>query len=112
MSPERRAYYKKKLEDLIAELNADLAQDDGAAEVVKLDTSIGRLSRMDAMQSQQMALELQRRQKNAILRAENSLKRIDQGTYGVCGRCKKPISEDRMEAQPDSAFCVPCLDRG
>ena len=79
-----------------------------SAEVVELDTSIGRLSRMDAMQNQQMALELRRRQENQLLRIKNALKRMDQGQYGLCGKCKKPIAEERLEASPDVVMCVRC----
>ena len=76
--------------------------------MVQLDTSIGRLSRMDAMQNQQMALELRRRQEQQLQRIANALKRMDKGTYGLCGKCKQPIAEDRLEVSPDVVMCVRC----
>ena len=68
---------------------------------VKLDTSLGRLFRNDAMQSQQLALEMKRRREQLLARIQTVLDRIEQGTYGLCGRCRQPIASERLEAQPD-----------
>ncbi len=37
---------------------------------------------------------------------EDALRRLDQGTYGLCEACGRPISDDRLEAQPAARFCV------
>lgn len=39
---------------------------------------------------------------------EKSLKRIEDGTYGVCKYCDKPIDEKRLLARPTSSACVEC----
>jgi DnaK suppressor protein len=39
---------------------------------------------------------------------EAALKRIDEGTYGICSRCGKSISEERMEVLPYATLCVEC----
>jgi RNA polymerase-binding protein DksA len=44
-----------------------------------------------------------------LLRAINeALQRIDAGTYGSCGRCGKPIAEERLEAIPYANRCIDC----
>ena len=108
MDTDRINYFRSRLEDLALEIKEDLSISKDSAGIVELDTSIGRLSRMDAMQSQQMALELRRRQENQLLRIQNALKRMDQGRYGLCGKCKKPISDERLETSPDVVMCVRC----
>ena len=108
MEPERILYFRKRLETLSKEVNEALNASKDSANVVELDTAIGRLSRMDAMQNQQMALELRRRQENQLLRIKNALKRMDQGRYGLCGKCKEPIAEERLEGSPDVIMCVQC----
>ena len=35
-----------------------------------------------------------------------ALKRIDDGTYGTCARCGKPIPEERLEAKPYASLCI------
>ena len=108
MDVDRLAYFRKRLEDLEQEIREDMDANPEDSGVVELDSSIGRLSRMDALQNQQMALELKRRQENQLLRIENAFKRLAKGQYGLCGKCKKPIEEDRLEVFPDSVTCVRC----
>ena len=108
MDADRITYFRERLEGLTKEINEDLSASKDSAGIVELDTSIGRLSRMDAMQNQQMVLELRRRQENQLLRIQNAIKRVDQGQYGLCGKCKKPIAEERLEASPDVVMCVRC----
>ena len=55
-----------------------------------------------------MALELRRRQEQQLQRIANALKRMDQNRYGLCGRCKQPIAEERLEISPDVVMCVKC----
>ena len=108
MDVDRLAYFRKRLEDLEQEIREDMDANPEDSGVVELDSSIGRLSRMDALQNQQMALELKRRQENQLLRIENAFKRLSKGQYGLCGKCKKPIEEDRLEVFPDTVSCVRC----
>lgn len=102
--------FKKQLEELAAELNVAVQGKADATAPVTLDTSIGRLSRIDAIQSQQMALGLKARQQQQLLRVQNALKSVANGTYGQCRRCKGPIAIERLEAQPDAGFCVQCAE--
>jgi len=111
MDEKKLTNFKNRLKDLELEIREDLKSGNQAAEPVQLDTSIGRLSRMDAMQSQQMAMEMQRRLKNRLMRIENTYKRMEKGTYGLCGKCNRPISEERLEFQPDAVFCIQCADK-
>ena len=108
MNAERIEHFRKRLQNLVEEINIDLAANRDDAGIVELDTSIGRLSRMDDMQNQQMALELRRRRENQLLRIKNAFKRMDRGQYGICGKCKKPINEERLEVFPDAVMFVLC----
>ena len=108
MDVDRLAYFRKRLEELEREIREDMDANPEDSGVVELDSSIGRLSRMDALQNQQIALELKRRQENQLLRIENTVKRLAKGQYGLCGKCKKPIEEDRLEVFPDAVTCVRC----
>ena len=110
MLPEQLAQFSAKLEALARELREDLDAGGNDSAPVALDTSIGRLSRMDAIQSQQMALALKQRQQNQLLRVEKAMEAISNGTYGNCRKCGQSISEDRLEVQPDAVLCVQCAN--
>ncbi len=108
MDDERLAFFRKRLEVLELKIEENMSTNKDDSYVVKLDSSIGRLSRMDALQNQQMALELKRRQENQLLRIKNAIKRMDKGQYGLCGKCKNPIDEERLEIFPDTFTCINC----
>lgn len=80
-----------------------------ASKPVKLDqNSVGRLSRMDAMQAQAMAQAGQQRQNNQLQLIAAALERIDQGDYGRCFECDDYISAARLEVDPTVTYCITC----
>jgi DnaK suppressor protein len=85
---------------------------DSAAESrapVELDqTSVGRLSRMDALQGQAMALASQRRRQTELAKIDAALRRIEEGEYGFCVDCGEEITIRRLEIDPAAASCVRC----
>jgi DnaK suppressor protein len=103
--------YRRVLEDLRAQLRASLAGDE-AANPVEPDRAIGRLTRQDAMQAQQMALELKRRNKMRLEQVERALGRCEDGTYGLCIRCEEEIGAARLEVKPETPVCVECAGGG
>ena len=76
---------------------------------VELDQSrVGRLSRMDALQGQAMALEIARRRANEVRRIDAALARIDEGAYGFCVTCGEDIAAKRLDLDPAAAVCIDC----
>ena len=108
MEADRLTYFRALLETKIKETEEYLESSKDSAGIVELDTSIGRLSRMDAMQSQQMAKELRRRKEEELRGFQSALNRMEKGWYGKCGLCQKPIAEERLEIFPDVLTCVNC----
>jgi DnaK suppressor protein len=41
-------------------------------------------------------------------RTERALAKIDEGTYGLCDACRKPIARKRLQALPDVVLCIEC----
>ena len=39
---------------------------------------------------------------------EYALKRLDEGSYGICDDCKKPINIERLKAKPSVSLCITC----
>jgi RNA polymerase-binding transcription factor DksA len=58
----------------------------------------------DADRTQAM-LDVAARQRTAVLAA---LKRLDDGGYGRCVDCGRPVPDGRLEARPEAARCVQC----
>jgi DnaK suppressor protein len=98
--------------ELVARRDELLALSEISAEsrdAVALDQqSIGRLSRMDAMQAQAMAKANERQRRIELSRIEAALRRIDEDEYGYCQKCGEEIAPQRLKADPAAAFCVDC----
>lgn len=78
------------------------------AQPVGLDLPIGRLSRMDAVQQQQMAAGQQRRLEQELQQILAALGRLDQLRYGFCLRCLEPIPYGRLLIRPTTTLCYDC----
>lgn len=70
--------------------------------------SVGRLSRMDAMQVQAMAQAVEARRKGRLQRIERALKRLDEGDYGRCLGCGEDIPMKRLAFDFTLTHCVDC----
>ena len=85
---------------------------EGSSEAVKPvdvdQTTQGRLTRMDALQSQAMDLEIDRRRHQEISRIESALQRIEEGKYGYCTACGDDIAAKRLENDPTTPVCINC----
>jgi DnaK suppressor protein len=101
--------YRRKLLDRRAELRRE---DDFAAadrSPVALDQeSVGRLSRIDAMQIQAMAIAQQRRRQSETAAIDAALKRIDANEYGYCLTCGDETAEARLLNTPSVTLCIDC----
>lgn len=108
MTPEEIKSIKEAIDTRIAELRAFLSTDSEDTKPIKPDVAIGRLSRLDSMQMQQMALEQRRRQEGELQKLKDALKRIENGSYGTCMMCRQPIATARLLAKPDAILCIHC----
>ncbi len=100
------------LADELATLTETLEASLESAKGTALDQArIGRLSRMDALQSQAMAQGANRRLAEDITAIRAALERIERGTYGICAGCDREIDLMRLEVYPATERCLPCAKR-
>ncbi|MCB9761824.1 MAG: TraR/DksA C4-type zinc finger protein [Alphaproteobacteria bacterium] len=96
------------------ELRALIADEAGLSGTVELDQArVGRVSRIDAMQHQQMAAATRRRAERRLEGVEAALERLaeDPEGFGWCPECGEPIGYRRLKVLPESVFCVACLNK-
>ncbi len=103
--------YKKQLTRLREEIEALSEVTEEARQPVQLDqTTVGRLSRMDALQTQAMQLETERRRAVEIQRIDAALRRIGEGEFGYCVSCGIDIETKRLENDPTTPTCFDCAE--
>ncbi len=76
---------------------------------VELDQqSVGRVSRMDALQVQAMARAVDARRQGRVYRIDEALRRVADGDYGYCAQCGEEIPAKRLAIDPTNERCVHC----
>jgi RNA polymerase-binding protein DksA len=61
-----------------------------------------------AMHDRELDYGLTENEEDLLKAIDAALQRIDEGTYGTCTNCGKPIGEDRLQALPWTDFCIDC----
>ncbi len=111
MDPNSLETFKQRLVQMQADILAlnEVAKDSTLP--VELDqTRVGRLSRMDAMQGQQMAKESERRRQQQLQKIKVALKRIEENDFGYCSVCDEEIDIRRLELDPANSRCISCAE--
>lgn len=56
-------------------------------------------------------LRIRGRERKLILKIEEALERIEDGSFGICEKCGEDISEQRLKARPVTTLCIDCKKR-
>ncbi|HPF45611.1 MAG: TraR/DksA C4-type zinc finger protein [Alphaproteobacteria bacterium] len=108
MSQTFNHFKKRLLEKRQALLSIIEGTKDNSKAVTLDQTSVGRLSRMDAMQGQAMAEEVKRRRQIDLKKIDAALARIEEGDFGYCLNCGEDIDQKRLEFDPSITLCSNC----
>ncbi|CAM4297306.1 TraR/DksA family transcriptional regulator [Vreelandella rituensis] len=102
-------HIRQRLQNQRQELLAESLESEASRKTVMLDqTTVGRLSRMDALQAQAMAEAEENRRQLQIKRIDSALLRIDNAELGECIECGEWIGVRRLESDPTLLKCIEC----
>lgn len=106
------AHFKQLLLDRQQQLRDLISDSADTTKPVELDqSSVGRLSRMDAMQGQAMSLERERRNQRELTKIAAALRRIVDEEFGFCEACAEDIARPRLEVNATATLCIACARR-
>lgn len=60
--------------------------------------------------NRELMFSLSDAERETLLKVEDALKRLDEGTYGTCASCGKLIGKPRLEAVPWARYCIKCQE--
>ncbi|GAA0467074.1 TraR/DksA C4-type zinc finger protein [Aeromonas salmonicida] len=105
MTKDQLAFYKGQIERQILELEDRLNSQAIATDTNEMADEIDRASIEEARR-----LELNRieHDKLHLRKLQGALRRINEGDFGYCESCGDEISLKRLQARPESRFCVEC----
>lgn len=100
-----------ELQKLKQQLSEQLASDDSDKPVELDQQLVGRVSRIDAIQQQQMAKAHHQQMRVQLAGIEKALQAFSEDEYGYCQACDESINFLRLKARPDTSFCVKCQEK-
>ena len=59
---------------------------------------------------QSFEFRLRGREKSLLTKLDHALKKIEDGSFGVCEICDEPIGKKRLEARPETSLCIKCKE--
>ncbi|MFP3949366.1 MAG: TraR/DksA family transcriptional regulator [Gemmatimonadota bacterium] len=111
LNPEMLEDLRTELERQLRRLEKSMAMSEEASRPVELDQqAVGRLSRMDSLQSQHMSQNLHEREQARYTAVRAALVRMDAGEYGICVECGAEIPYGRLMVVPEAERCPSCAE--
>jgi DnaK suppressor protein len=98
--------YKEVLETRQAELMEVLKNRDG----ITIEKSPDALDEVQNAAERELAIRNLDRESNLLRNVRAALRRIDEGTFGVCVHCEEDINPKRINAVPWTAYCIQCQE--
>ena len=108
MNTAEKKKLKKKISEELAVTEESIQRMKNQEIPVSLDSTIGRLTRMDAIGSKKMKEANLRQAEKRLSGLKSAIVRIDDGEFGYCSVCGEEIPMKRLLAVPESPCCVNC----
>lgn len=102
--------FRQRLQAMEIEIASLLGKTTEGSKPVDLDLPIGRLTRADAIQMQNMAALNKRQLEIKLKQIEGALAAFGDGSYGSCRNCGGEIHSARLDARPETPFCIDCQE--
>jgi DnaK suppressor protein len=109
MDAKKLEHFRSVLLEQLRQHSDNVREDQAAALEAGADDGVKDsvdMSQQDL--SQELAFRLGERESQAVADIDQALLRIDEGTYGQCQRCGKPIDERRLDAVPTARYDATC----
>ena len=102
---------EKVRETLEAELAETMAELERLEKKLQVEVEYGLGEGDPIIYEREINMALRRRTTRKVRSLQDALKRFDEGTYGVCERCGREISAQRLEALPQARLCIECAQQ-
>jgi len=111
MLKEDKQKLEQHIRNEIRAVKKDIVAYEHMAKPVPPDNSIGRLTRMEAINSKSIHEATLRKAKNTLAGLERALKMMGDPDFGLCVECGEQIPFKRLMIMPGTPFCVDCAGK-
>ena len=111
MTEEEKNKLRERIKEEIEKLEVDIVRLEEATKPISPENSLGRISRMDAINNKGVAEAGLRNAKSKMSKLQIAITKIDLPGFGNCAHCKQPIKTARLMFMPESTRCIRCAGR-
>ncbi len=110
MENDQKTKLKGHIKERIKTTKEDIAAYKLLTKPISPDNAIGRLTRMEAINSKSINEAALSTAKETLLKLERALVKIDNPDFGLCRACEQPIPPARLMILPETDLCVQCAE--
>lgn len=101
----------KKKEEILKEVKEEIGDHFEGDRKVEVETALddGDWSVVDL--AEDIDIAILEKHKDTLNKIDEALRKLEEGTYGICNDCGQEISEKRLKALPFAIYCIECQQR-
>ena len=102
---------EKKLKEIAFKVPGYKEEWEAVARISSLEGAIAEDEKADRIEELQTRHETEHLLEERLRRIKRSLDKIERGDYGICERCREPISRERLKIEPEAELCQKCASK-
>ena len=105
---------KKELQDALVRQRNEVLKDvsrHGSSKTAGIGVIADETERADKIADNVVEHQLGFSEAKLLEKIEYALQQLEDGTYGICDECKKPINIERLKAKPSVSLCIECQSK-
>jgi DnaK suppressor protein len=110
MTKKEMEKYRRLLEEKKSNLSAEIAKTRSAEEETTEEATQDIADKAVSSYTREFLYSLTDGERTTLLRIDDALVRIEEGTYGFCASCAQPMTEKRLTAVPWAPYCIDCQE--
>lgn len=109
---KQKSKFKRQIKDQLFKMRKELIED--VSQSIKIESDHLRFDVGDfydhatSDRARELSLMLTDRERQKLIQIDEALKRIEEGSYGICESCGDEIDEERLIAMPFAKLCLSC----
>jgi DnaK suppressor protein len=110
MEKQEKDNLREKIHQQLQKFQEEIVRLEEMTKPISPENSIGRVSRMDAIQNKSVAEASLRSARKRVASLKMALLKLEEEGFGKCSRCGNPIQPARLIFMPESTRCVRCAE--
>ncbi len=111
MDKKRLDVYRKKLQAKREELVQNIARTEEEGRTADEDTTVDLADKAANSYTKEFLFGQTNTERNLLALIDGALKRIKDGTFGLCANCEDEMQQKRLDAVPWAAYCIECQEK-